>query len=95
MADIGDNSGETLGKAGQDQLKSLAERINRLFDDRDALNEDVKEVFQEAKDAGFSTPALRKAIKRMRADQAVLAAEEEMIDLYVATIQGELFDNGE
>jgi len=87
-AGVGDNSG-VLGIAGQEQLRSLEHRIMSLLEERDELNEDIAEVFKEAKDSGFDTKILRKAIARKRAmnkDAAGFAAAEELLTLYFATL---------
>lgn len=83
--------GATLGPAARDQLRTLADRIVNLLNDRDVVNEDIEAVFGEAKDGGFDTKVMRKAIRRIRADAAALKAEDEMIDLYVHAIQPDLF----
>jgi uncharacterized protein (UPF0335 family) len=82
----------TLGADAQKKLKSLSTRICKLLDDRAAINEDLTEVFKEAKDAGFDTKIMRKAIKVIRTDAEERKAEESMIDTYVHTIQPDLFD---
>lgn len=86
QATAGDN---VFGPAGQDQLRALTSRIMNLLDDRDAVNEDIREVFNEAKDSGFDTKVLRKAIAKKRAiekDPAGYKSNEEMLDLYFATV---------
>ena len=85
-------SGGMLGADAKKQLQAISARVIELLTQRDELNEDLKEVMQEAKDAGFDTKILRKAIKRIRSDVAALKAEEDMIDSYVHAIQPDLFD---
>ena len=84
---IGDNG--FLGPAGQEQLRSLETRIMALFEDRDAINEDIAEVFKEAGDSGFDKPTLRRVIRERRKQQkdaAGYAAAEELRTLYHATL---------
>jgi uncharacterized protein (UPF0335 family) len=88
---VGDNSGILSGDA-QKQLQSLSKRIVQLLEERDIVNEDIKEVFNEAKDSGFDTKILRKAIARQRADSVKLKAEEDMIDMYLVAILGRAMD---
>lgn len=85
------SSGGTLGAAQTKQLGGLSKRIIELLEQRDSVNQDIAEVFNEAKEAGFETKILRKAIKRIRADQENLKAEEELTDAYVHAIQPDLF----
>lgn len=85
------SSGGTLGVAQKKQLGGLSKRIVALLEERDNVNASIAEVFNEAKEAGFETKILRKAIKRIRADQDNLKAEEELTDAYVHAIQPDLF----
>jgi len=50
------------------QLRSFVERIIRLEDDADALKEDKKAVYAEAKGMGFDPRALRLVVKLKRDD---------------------------
>lgn len=86
---VGDNSGEVFGQAAQAQARSLADRIIRLMDDRDAVNEDIREVFNEAGESGLDKKILRKAVserRKMERDAAAYNSEAEQIDLYLAAI---------
>lgn len=69
-------------------LKSIAERINRLLDDKAALGGDIGDLYQEAKSAGFVPKVLRKVISRARMDQNKLAEEETLQGLYEAELDG-------
>ncbi len=84
-------SGGVLGTQQKTQIKSFSERIINLLKERTELNENITEVFNEAKEAGFDSKIMRKAVKRVMTDASVLAAEEEMIDAYVEAIQPDLF----
>ena len=91
MADIGDNSG-MLSSDGAAQVKALAVRIISLLDDRDEVNEDIREVFKEAKEAGLDSKIMRKAVAEERKDQIALKAERDMVDMYRMAISGKLLD---
>lgn len=41
------------------RLKSFIERIERLEQDRDNVNEDIKAVYSEAKSIGFDAKIMR------------------------------------
>jgi uncharacterized protein (UPF0335 family) len=47
-------------------LQRFTDRILRLMEEADALRADIKEVFGEAKSAGFHVPAMRETIKLLR-----------------------------
>lgn len=64
------------------RLKSLADRINRLMDERDGLGSDIRDVFAEAKSAGYIPKVLRKAITRQRMDANTRSEEDSILALY-------------
>lgn len=49
-------------------LQSYVTRIANLHDDRDNINGDIREVYGEAKDAGFNVTILRGMVKEHRMD---------------------------
>lgn len=64
------------------KLTSIVDRIERLVEERKAIQSDIKDLFAEAKGAGFDPKALR-AILRER-QQAAEDVEEHLVlcDLY-------------
>lgn len=58
----------TTGVAA-DELKQFIERIERLNEDKKAVSDDIKDVYNEAKGRGFDKKALR-ALIRLRAKAA-------------------------
>ncbi len=64
------------------QLKALVERINKLMDDRDEVSSDIRDVFAEAKSAGYDLPALRAIVRAQREDADKRRNREALIDLY-------------
>ena len=55
-----------------DQLRSFIERFERLAEEKKALVEDMKEVFAEAKSAGFDTKIMRQVIRIRKMNEADL-----------------------
>ena len=79
MADIGHNSGNFVAS---EQLKSVVERIERLGEDKDAVTQDLKEVYLEAKGNGFDAKTLRKIVALRKKDKAKLLEDKAMLELY-------------
>jgi uncharacterized protein (UPF0335 family) len=75
-----------LSNTAATQLVSVVERIERLLEERATLQEDIKEVFAEAKANGFDTKTLRRAIIYRAQDPAKRAEAEAMLDLYLSTL---------
>lgn len=65
-----------------DQLRSFIERLERLSEEKKALSEDMKEVFAEAKSAGFDTKIMRQILRIRGMDEADLHEQEELLDVY-------------
>lgn len=74
------------GHNSNGQLKSITERINRLEDDKKAIADDIRDVYQEAKGNGFDPKALRVIVRRERADQKKLAEHEAVVEAYMAAL---------
>ena len=72
---------QTYGIAA-DRLRSLVERIERLEEERRALAGDIKDIYAEAKSAGFDVKVLREIIRLRRQDPAEVEEQESLLDLY-------------
>lgn len=70
------------GNISAERLRSLVERIERLEEERKALGSDIKDIYQEAKSAGFDGKALRQIIRMRTWEPAHLEAHESLVDLY-------------
>lgn len=67
----------------KDQLRTIVERIERLEEEKQALADDIKEVYAEAKGNGFDTKVLRTVVRLRKVDQAERAESEALLDLYM------------
>ena len=72
---------ETGGIAA-DRLRSLIERIERLEEERKALGSDIKDIYAEAKSAGFDVKVLRQLISIRRKEPAEVEEQESLLDIY-------------
>jgi uncharacterized protein (UPF0335 family) len=68
------------------KLKSYIQRIERQEEERAAVNEDLKSIYDEAKGEGFNTTIIRKIIIMRRKDAEVRREEAELLDLYLSSI---------
>src|SRR5665213_2220683 len=59
-----------VGGIAGDRLRSLIERIERLEEERRALGEDIREVYSEAKSAGFDVKVMRQIVRLRKMDKA-------------------------
>ena len=88
MSDIGHNSVNTDTAK---RLLSIIQRVERLEEERKALGEDVKDIFKEAKSAGYDVPTIRLLIKRRAEDAAKREEREALLETYLAAL-GQLAD---
>lgn len=52
-----------VGGIAADRLRSLIERIERLEEEKKAISSDIRDIFAEAKGAGFDVKIMRAIIK--------------------------------
>jgi len=71
-----------VGGIAADRLRSIIERVERLNDEVKALKSDIKDVFAEAKAAGFDVKVLRLVIKLRALEPAEVEEQETILDLY-------------
>ncbi len=61
-------------------LCSMVDRIVRLLEEKDELAADVRDIYQEAKSAGYNVKAIRIAVSREREDAEQAAARKAVED---------------
>ena len=79
----------------QDQLRAFVERIERLEEEKQAIADDIKEVYAEAKGNGFDTKVLRQVIRLRKMDRAERLEQEALLDLYLHALGMAGADDGE
>lgn len=70
------------GNIAADRLKSVVERIERLEEERKSLAADIKDIYAEAKSAGFDVKVLRQLIRMRKQAPAEIEEQETMLDVY-------------
>ena len=75
------NNQETIQK-GDDKLKSFIERLERLSEEKNNINFDIKEVFSEAKSMGYDPTIMRKilALRKMEVNERL--EQETLLKTY-------------
>ncbi len=71
-----------VGGIASDRLRTIIERVERLEEEKAALAEDIKEIFSEAKSAGFDVKILRQVIRLRKLDSSDRQEQEAILDLY-------------
>lgn len=64
------------------QLLLLVERIENLEQDAQQVAEDIKQVYSEAKDAGYDPKYIKQCIKLRAKDPDEVIEQDEILKLY-------------
>lgn len=76
------NPDTEIGGLAVDRLRSLIERIERLEEEQKALSSDIRDVFAEAKSAGFDVKIMRTIIKLRKMNAADRDEQETLLETY-------------
>ena len=71
-----------IGGVDAERLLSYIERIQRIAEEKKALQNDIKEIFEEAKSANFDIKAMKKILKLRKMDETDRQEEEFILDTY-------------
>ena len=81
-----DERNNIVGGIDVNRLRSIIERVERLQEEKDALTSDIRDVFAEAKSAGFDVKILRAMIKFRKMNAADRDEQEYLIETYRKTL---------
>ena len=65
-----------------EQLKSIVERIERQMADAEAIAADIKEIYAEAKSAGYDPKYIKKCIALRKKSSEEIDEEDELMKMY-------------
>jgi uncharacterized protein (UPF0335 family) len=82
----GTASNEKIGGVAGDALRQYVERIERLEEEKKALSQDIKQVYDEAKATGFDVKILRKVISIRRVAEHDRKEQDELLELYMTAL---------
>ena len=67
-------------------LTAFIERIEKLEEEKNAIADDIKDVYAEAKGTGFDPRIMRKIVSLRKQDKSKREEEEEILGLYLAAL---------
>jgi len=79
MSGAGHNSG---ADAADERLRLLVERIERLEEEKKGIADDIKDVFSEAKAAGYDAKIMRQIIRLRKMKPDDRREMEAVLDVY-------------
>ncbi len=75
-------TGNDVGGIAADRLRSFVERIERLEEEKKGIQDDIKDIYAEAKGTGFDTRVLRQVVRLRKKAKEERQEEEELLELY-------------
>ena len=73
---------EDSGEVHAGQLRAIIERAERLREERKTLDDDLKELFAEARGNGFDVPTIKEILKLRAQDPDKRVEKETLLDIY-------------
>ena len=75
-----------VGGVAGEQLRAFIERIERLEEEKKDVQDQIKEVFSEAKGVGFDARIMRQLVRLRRLRDADRSEQEELLEIYKTAI---------
>ena len=76
---------DVQGVSGE-RLKQYIERIERLEEEKVGIADDVKDVYAEAKSAGFDSKIMKMIVRLRKMASEKRREEEDLLDVYKSAI---------
>ena len=73
-------------EATDDRLRLLIERVESLTEEKKGIQDDIKDVYAEAKAVGYDTKIMRKMIKIRKQNRDDRLNEEALTETYMAAL---------
>lgn len=77
-----DEKNNIVGGIAVDRLRSLIERIERLEEEKNGITSDIRDIFAEAKSAGFDVKAMRAILKLRKLNVADRDEQDLLLETY-------------
>lgn len=77
-----DEKNNIIGGIDANRLRSIIERIERLEEEKAGIVSDIRDIFAEAKGAGFDVKILRAMIKLRKMNAADRDEQEILLETY-------------
>lgn len=88
MSEIGHNS-----VVGQ-ELEAYIVRVERLSEEKQAIQGDISDLFGEMKGKGYDVPTVKKIIAKRKKDQNQRLEEETLLAVYMRALNMDFDEDG-
>jgi uncharacterized protein (UPF0335 family) len=75
-----------MSTVAADDLRLLIERVERLEEEKKALQDDIKDVYAEAKARGYDTKTMREIVKLRKMEPQARQERDALIETYRAAL---------
>ena len=76
----------SLGGNSSTTLRSCLQRIEKLEEEKDGLTGDIREIYIEAKSAGFDPKVLRIVVRRRKLSREAREELDSLVDTYESAV---------
>ena len=74
------------GEVSSQRLRSFIQRIEKLEESKASVLEDIKDVYGEAKSAGFEVKIIRQIVRLRKMEVEKRREQDELMDLYMSAL---------
>jgi len=74
------------GNVAADQLRLFIERIERLEEEKRGMQDDIKDVYLEAKSQGYDPKAMRACVRLRRMEKNARDEADALLETYRAAL---------
>lgn len=74
------------GNVAADQLRQYFERIERLEEEKKGIGDDIKDVYLEAKAAGYDAKIMREVVKLRKMDRDARSERDAVLNTYLCAL---------
>jgi len=75
-----------MAEAADDRLRLLIERVERLEEEKKGIGDDIKDVYSEAKSAGYDAKIMRQIVRLRKMKPDDRKEMEAILDVYKAAL---------
>jgi len=79
-------TGTDVGGIAADRLRSFIERVERLEEEKKGIQDDLKDIYAEAKGTGFEPRIIKQVVRLRKKAKEERQEEEELLELYKSAI---------
>ena len=73
-------------RLAKEQLRAIIERIERLEEEKKTIGDDIKDVYSEAKSAGYDAKIMREIVRLRKMKPDDRQERESVLELYMRAL---------